>query len=43
MIRAWQERLETQAVTIDEDQILSVVSIWTGIPLEKMEESENEN
>jgi ATP-dependent Clp protease ATP-binding subunit ClpC len=32
MIRAWQERLETQAVTIDEDQILSVVSIWTGIP-----------
>jgi ATP-dependent Clp protease ATP-binding subunit ClpC len=42
MIRAWQERLETQAVTIDEDQILSVVSIWTGIPLEKMEESENE-
>ena len=42
MTRAWQERLETQAVTIDEDQILSVVSMWTGIPLEKMEESENE-
>ncbi|HMV43973.1 MAG TPA: ATP-dependent Clp protease ATP-binding subunit [Leptospiraceae bacterium] len=42
MIRAWQERLETQAVTIDEDQILSVISMWTGIPLEKMEESENE-
>ena len=42
MVRAWQERLETQAVTIDEEQILSVISIWTGIPLEKMEESENE-
>ena len=42
MTRAWQERLETQAVTIDEDQILSVISMWTGIPLEKMEESENE-
>ena len=42
MVRAWQEKLETQAVTIDEDQILSVISIWTGIPLEKMEESENE-
>jgi ATP-dependent Clp protease ATP-binding subunit ClpC len=42
MIRNWQERLENQAVTIDEDQILSVISMWTGIPLEKMEESENE-
>ena len=42
MVRAWQERLETQAVTIDEEQILSVISIWTGIPLEKMEEPENE-
>jgi ATP-dependent Clp protease ATP-binding subunit ClpC len=42
MVRVWQERLETQAVTIDEEQILAVVSIWTGIPLEKMEESENE-
>lgn len=41
-IRAWQEKLETQAVVIDEDQILSVVSQWTGIPLEKMEEKENE-
>jgi ATP-dependent Clp protease ATP-binding subunit ClpC len=42
MIRAWQEKLETQAVAIDEDQILSVISQWTGIPLEKMEEKENE-
>lgn len=42
MVKAWQEKLETQAVTIDEDQILAVVSMWTGIPLEKMEESENE-
>jgi ATP-dependent Clp protease ATP-binding subunit ClpC len=41
-IRTWQERLETQAVTIDENQIASVVSQWTGIPLEKMEEKENE-
>ncbi len=42
LVRNWQERLETQAVTIDEDQILSVISNWTGIPLEKMEEKENE-
>ncbi len=41
-IKVWQEKLETQAVLIDEDQILSVVSQWTGIPLEKMEEKENE-
>ncbi|MCB1179975.1 MAG: ATP-dependent Clp protease ATP-binding subunit, partial [Leptospiraceae bacterium] len=42
MIKSWQEKLETQAVSIDEDQILSVISQWTGIPLEKMEEKENE-
>jgi ATP-dependent Clp protease ATP-binding subunit ClpC len=42
MIRQWQEKLETQAVLIDEDQILTVVSQWTGVPLEKMEERENE-
>ncbi|MCB1142956.1 MAG: ATP-dependent Clp protease ATP-binding subunit [Leptospiraceae bacterium] len=42
MIRQWQERLETQAVLIDEDEILTVISQWTGVPLEKMEEKENE-
>lgn len=42
MIRVWQEKLETQAVLIEEDDILKVVSQWTGVPLEKMEEKENE-
>jgi ATP-dependent Clp protease ATP-binding subunit ClpC len=42
MVRAWQERMETHSVAIDEDEILSVISMWTGIPLEKMEESEND-
>ena len=42
MIRVWQEKLETQAVLIDEEDILKVVSQWTGVPLEKMEEKENE-
>ncbi|MBW9230872.1 ATP-dependent Clp protease ATP-binding subunit [Leptospira santarosai] len=41
-IRAWQEKMEDFAVNIDEDDILSVVSLWTGIPLEKMEESESD-
>jgi len=42
MVREWQEKLETLAVSIDEDDIFSVVSQWTSIPLEKMEEKENE-
>ena len=40
--QAWQEKMEGFAVSIDEDAILSVVSMWTGIPLEKMEETEND-
>lgn len=42
MMKVWQEKMENFAVTIDEDEILSVISMWTGIPLEKMEESEND-
>ncbi|TGK11914.1 ATP-dependent Clp protease ATP-binding subunit [Leptospira fletcheri] len=41
-IRAWQEKMDDFAVSIDEDDILSVVSQWTGIPLQRMEESESE-
>ncbi|MDX1960376.1 MAG: ATP-dependent Clp protease ATP-binding subunit [Leptospiraceae bacterium] len=41
-IRAWQEKMETLAVSIEEEDILRVVSQWTGVPLEKMEEKENE-
>lgn len=41
-IQKWQEKMEGFAVSIDEDAILSVVSMWTGIPLEKMEETEND-
>ncbi|MGE8722592.1 ATP-dependent Clp protease ATP-binding subunit [Leptospira terpstrae] len=39
--KQWQERMEGYAVSIEEEDILSVVSLWTGIPLKKMEESEN--
>lgn len=40
-IKQWQERMDGYAVSIDEEDILSVVSLWTGIPLRKMEQSEN--
>lgn len=39
--KQWQERMEGYAVSIEEEDILSVVSLWTGIPLKKMEQSEN--
>lgn len=42
LVKQWQSKLETDAVKIDEDEIQAVVSMWTGIPLEKMGESENE-
>ncbi|MEM7182851.1 MAG: ATP-dependent Clp protease ATP-binding subunit [Spirochaetota bacterium] len=41
MIKAWQEKMENYSVAIDEEEILAVISMWTGIPLEKMEETEN--
>jgi ATP-dependent Clp protease ATP-binding subunit ClpC len=39
--KQWQERIEGYAVSIEEEDILSVVSLWTGIPLKKMEQTEN--
>jgi len=39
--KQWQERIEGFAVSIEEEDILSVVSLWTGIPLKKMEQTEN--
>lgn len=41
-IQSWHEKMEDYAVSIDENEILAVISQWTGIPLEKMEESEND-
>jgi ATP-dependent Clp protease ATP-binding subunit ClpC len=40
LIQEWQEKLSTYAIQIGEEDIYSVVSMWTGIPLEKIEESE---
>jgi ATP-dependent Clp protease ATP-binding subunit ClpC len=40
--RSWQEKLEGFSVEIGEDDILSIISLWTGVPLQRMQESENE-
>lgn len=38
--REWQEKLSNSAIEIIPEDIYSVLSMWTGIPLEKIEESE---
>ncbi len=37
----WQEKMEGFSVSIEEEDILGIVSNWTGIPLNRMEEDEN--
>ncbi|NCN08720.1 MAG: ATP-dependent Clp protease ATP-binding subunit [Leptospira sp.] len=39
--KQWQEKMEGHAVDIEEEDILTIVSAWTGIPLNRMEENEN--
>lgn len=41
-ITQWQAKLDGYAVEIGEDEILTIVSAWTGIPLNRMEETENQ-
>ncbi|MBE7438451.1 MAG: ATP-dependent Clp protease ATP-binding subunit [Spirochaetales bacterium] len=36
----WQEKVAEYAVAITSEDIYSVISMWTGIPLEKIEEGE---
>ncbi|HIP91912.1 MAG TPA: ATP-dependent Clp protease ATP-binding subunit, partial [Thermotoga sp.] len=38
----WRKRAETMIAKVDVDDIASVVSSWTGIPLRKLEEAEAE-
>jgi ATP-dependent Clp protease ATP-binding subunit ClpC len=40
--KQWQDKLDGYAVNIEEEDILTIVSAWTGIPLNRMEESENQ-
>ena len=37
---AWEEKLSRERVTVDEDQIAEVVSMMTGIPVQRMGEAE---
>lgn len=39
-ISTWQEKIADYSVEISEDDIYAVVSLWTGIPLERIEEGE---
>jgi ATP-dependent Clp protease ATP-binding subunit ClpC len=40
ILGAWKSSREEKRVKVDEDDILQVVSKWTGIPLKRMEEGE---
>ena len=39
-LKSWREAKEEKRVKVDEDEILHVVSKWTGIPLKRMEKDE---
>ncbi|MBI1177425.1 AAA domain-containing protein [bacterium] len=40
VLEAWKNNREEKRVTVDEEDILHVVSKWTGIPLQRMEQGE---
>ncbi|MBM3830822.1 MAG: ATP-dependent Clp protease ATP-binding subunit [Verrucomicrobia bacterium] len=41
-LKAWRDSKEEKRVKVDEDDILHVVSKWTGIPLKRMEKDETQ-
>ena len=41
-LKAWRSSSEETIVTVTDDDIMSVVSKWTGVPLRRMEEKETE-
>lgn len=40
MLKVWRKKLDETTVVVDKDDILEVLSSWTGIPLRRMAESE---
>ncbi|MED5471182.1 MAG: ATP-dependent Clp protease ATP-binding subunit, partial [Verrucomicrobiota bacterium] len=42
MLEEWRSQSEEKTIDVCEDDIMSVVSKWTGIPLQRMEEAEAE-
>ncbi len=41
-LKSWRASSEEKIVTVTDDDIMSVVSKWTGVPLRRMEEKETE-
>ncbi|MCB1134522.1 MAG: AAA family ATPase, partial [Verrucomicrobiae bacterium] len=41
-LKNWRASSEEKIVTVNEDDIMAVVSKWTGVPLRRMEEKETE-
>ena len=41
VLSAWRTNREEKRVRVDDDDILNVVSKWTGIPLQRMEQGES--
>ena len=42
LIGSWRTESEETVVDVEEDDIMAVVSKWTGVPLQRMEEKETE-
>ncbi|HQU09352.1 MAG TPA: ATP-dependent Clp protease ATP-binding subunit, partial [Opitutales bacterium] len=42
MVENWKKSREQVQITVDEEDIIRIVSNWTGIPLNRMEEKENQ-
>jgi len=40
ILSAWRNNREEKRVKVDEDEVVQVVSKWTGIPLKRMEQNE---
>jgi ATP-dependent Clp protease ATP-binding subunit ClpC len=40
MLREWRSAREEKRVVVDEEDILHIVSKWTGVPLQRMEQGE---
>ena len=41
-LKAWRAHSEESVITVDEEDIMAVVSKWTGVPLRRMEQKETE-
>ncbi|MGF1449546.1 MAG: ATP-dependent Clp protease ATP-binding subunit [Opitutales bacterium] len=42
MIEDWKRNREEKTIVVDEDEMLAVVSDWTGVPLKRMEQAESQ-